>query len=69
MREKIYTLMEVSKILKSSINYVQELRKSGILKCIKIGHYKVTESSLNEFLLTYNGKDVTDPYNVKELVI
>lgn len=65
--ERVYTLQEVADLLKTGINYVQELRKSGLLKCIKIGHYKVTETTLKQFLAKYDGMDITDPRNPKEL--
>lgn len=65
--ERVYTLQEVADLLKTGINYVQQLRKSGLLKCIKLGHYKVTETTLKQFLAKYDGMDVTDPYNVTEL--
>jgi excisionase family DNA binding protein len=65
--ERVYTLQEVADLLKTGINYVQELRKSGLLKCIKIGHYKVTETTLKQFLAKYDGMDITDPHNPKEL--
>ena len=66
--EELYTIKEVSKLLKCSINRVHELRKSGVLKCLKLGNYKVTTSSLNEFLSKYDGKDVTNPHDIKELL-
>ena len=65
--EELYTIKEVSKLLKCSINRVHDLRKSGVLKCLKLGNYKVTQSSLNDFLSRYDGMDVTDPKNIKEI--
>ena len=65
--EELYTVKEVSKLLKCSINRVHDLRKSGVLKCLKLGNYKVTQSSLNDFLSRYDGMDVTDPKNIKEI--
>lgn len=65
--EELYTIKEVSKLLKCSINRVHDLRKSGVLKCLKLGNYKVTQSSLNDFLSRYDGMDVTDPNNIKEI--
>jgi hypothetical protein len=65
--EELYTIKEVSKLLKCSINRVHDLRKSGVLKCLKLGNYKVTQSSLNEFLSRYDGMDITDPNNIKEI--
>ena len=55
---KIYTIKEVSKILKCNVNRVHELRKSGLLKCLKIGSWKVTESSLDDFIRKYDGQDI-----------
>lgn len=65
--EELYTIKEVSKLLKCSINRVHDLRKSGVLKCLKLGNYKVTASSLNDFLSRYDGMDITDPNNIKEI--
>lgn len=65
--EELYTIKEVSKLLKCSINRVHDLRKSGVLKCLKLGNYKVTQSSLKDFLSRYDGMDVTDPKNIKEI--
>lgn len=55
---KIYTIKEVSKILKCNVNRVHELRKSGLLKCLKIGSWKVTEASLDDFIRKYDGQDI-----------
>lgn len=55
---KIYTIKEVSKILKCNVNRVHELRKSGLLKCLKLGSWKVTETSLDDFIRKYDGRDV-----------
>ena len=65
--QNIYTIKEVAKLLKCNVNRVYELRDAGLIKCLKLGNYKVTEKSLNEFLSKYDGMDVTDPRKVKEL--
>ena len=65
--EKLYTIKEVSKLLKCNVNRVHELRKAGLLKCLKLGSYKVTETSLNKFLESYDGMDVSNPEEVREL--
>lgn len=66
--EKIYTVKEVSQLLKVNVNKVHQFRKSGLLKCIKIGSFKVRESSLEDFLKKYDGMDISNPDNVRELV-
>ena len=63
----IYTVKEVSQILKTNIDYVYSLRKAGLLPFIKIGQYKVMHKSLIQFLEKYEGYDLTDPFNIKKL--
>ncbi|GKX65606.1 helix-turn-helix domain-containing protein [Inconstantimicrobium mannanitabidum] len=48
--ENIYTVKEVSKMLKTSIKRIYTLIESGELKAIKIGIYKITETELQRFL-------------------
>ena len=63
----LYTVKEVSEILKSNVDYVHRLRKAGLLEFIKLGCYKVRKESLEEFLAKWNGWDLTDPFNPKRL--
>ncbi len=62
----LYTMKEVSEILKTNVTYVHRLRKSGLLPVIKLGAYKVRKEALEEFLKKYEGCDLTDPEHVKE---
>ena len=50
----IYTISEVSKLLKVNRNFVYELIKSGRLKAIKIGSLKVRKKDLHEYLDNLN---------------
>ena len=63
---KIYTIKEVSKLLKCNVNRVHDLRKRGLLKCLRLGSWKVTEASLDEFLNKYDGKDIDHIEEVKK---
>ncbi len=63
----LYTVKEVAELLKTNVDYVHKLRKAGLLPFLKIGQYKVRKQSLELFLETYEGKDLTDPFNIKEL--
>lgn len=62
----LYTMKEVSEILKTNVTYVHKLRKAGLLPCIKLGTYKVRKEALEGFLARYEGCDLTDPEAVKE---
>lgn len=63
----LYTAKEVADILKTNVDYVHKLRRSGLLPFMKIGQYKVRRESLVNFLRAFDGKDISDPFNIKEL--
>lgn len=65
--EKVYTVIEVAEILGCSPVYVYKLRDSGLLQFIKIGRLKCRQSTLEAFLEKYDGYDISDPFNIKEL--
>lgn len=67
MMDELLTVKEVSQILKTNVDYVHSLRKSGLLPFIKIGCYKCRKQALMEFLEDMEGMDITNPYKVKEL--
>ena len=67
MENLVYTVSEVAEILKCNVNYVHKLRKSGLLPFLKLGQYKCRRTSLEKFLSEYEGKDLTDPENIKNL--
>lgn len=67
MGNMLYTVKEVSKLLKCNVDFVHKLRKSGELPFLKLGSYKVRKETLEEFLKNHEGMDLTDPFNIKEL--
>lgn len=67
MDEMLYTVPEVAKLLKTNVDYVYKLQRSGMLRFLKIGRLKCRKSTLQEFLKKYDGYDISDPYNVKEM--
>ncbi|MGN2336524.1 helix-turn-helix domain-containing protein [Clostridium cagae] len=67
MEEMLYTVKEASKILKTNTDYVYSLIRKGYLRCLKLGSYKIRKSTLEEFLAKYDGFDLSDLENIKEL--
>lgn len=63
----LYTVEEVAAILKVNKNKVYDLIRKGYLTALKLGRYKVTKFELIRFLKEYNGKDLSDLDNIKEL--
>lgn len=66
MRE-LLTVDEVAEHLKVNKTMVYNLNRAGLLKFMKLGRLKIREQDLEEFKEWCVGKDVTDPFNVKEL--
>ena len=65
----IYSVQEVAKLLHSSPNYIYLLIEKGYLPAIKLGSIKVTKTSLDNFLIEYNGKDLSNLNEVKSLFV
>ncbi len=63
----LYTVKETAEILKTNVDYVHKLRKAGLLPFIKLGSYKVRKEAIEEFLRKHENKDLTNPFEVKEL--
>lgn len=67
MEDILFTVAETAKLLKTNPNYVYELIKKGFLPALKLGSFKIRKASLLEFLAKYEGQDLTDLNNIKEL--
>lgn len=67
MQDVLYTVSEVAELLKTTKDYVYKLQKAGLLKFMKLGRLKVRKKTLDEFLEKYDGMDLSDPFNVKEV--
>lgn len=57
----LFTVKETAEILKCNVDYVHKLRKSGLLKFMKLGSFKVRKEELERFLREAEGYDLTDP--------
>lgn len=67
MNDILYTVKEASQLLKVNVDYVHKLRKAGLLPFLKLGSFKVRKQALDDFLAKYEGKDLTDPFNIVDL--
>lgn len=63
----LYTVQEVAALLKTNIEYVYKLQRTGLLRFLKIGRLKCRRCTLEAFLERYEGMDITDPLNITEL--
>jgi hypothetical protein len=67
MEDMLFTVAETAKILKTNIDQVNLLRRSGLIKFMKLGCYKVRKQELERFLEESQGLDVTNPDKVSKL--
>lgn len=67
MVDELLTVKQVSVIMKSNVNYVNSLIKEGLLDYLKLGSRKVRTSTLNAFFEKWEGWDLSDPKNPKQL--
>lgn len=66
-KKQVYSMYETAKILGTDVHNVYEFQKAGILHCIKIRSLKVSQKEIDRFIDWAQDKDLTDPWNVKEI--
>ena len=69
MEDVLYTVKEVSLLIKTNVGYVYNLIRKGYLPALNLGSLKVRRTSLLNFLEKYDGKDLSDVNNIKDLEI
>ena len=67
MEDVLYTVKEVSDLIKCSPGYVYELIHNGHIQALKLGRLKIRRATLIDFLEKFEGYDLTDPTEVKIL--
>ena len=63
----LYTMKEVATILHVNVGKANQLRRAGLIRCLKLGAWQVRREELIRFLKDSEGKDLTDPFNVKDI--
>lgn len=69
-KEKLlYTVKEAAQLLGVNVHVVYDLIKKGLLPGLKLGSLKIRKESLEDFTQKYEGMDMSDLDNIKELNI
>lgn len=63
--QAIYTVPKLAKLLQVNPQVIRNLIKAGVLKTMKLGQTKITCYEVERFLREADGKDFSDPFNVK----
>lgn len=69
MEDLLYTVAEVSKLLKVNVHAVYKLINKGHLRALKLGNLKIPKAELVRFINDNTGKDLSDLDNVTELAV
>lgn len=67
MEDIVYTVKEVSVLLKTNPATVYSYINAGLLPVLKLGALKVRKVALERFLEENEGKSLADPWNVTDL--
>ena len=63
----LYNVRETAAVLGVNVNMVYELIKRKLLPALKLGSLKVRKTVLIEFTEKYEGMDLSDLDNIKEI--
>ncbi len=69
MEDVLYTVQEISKLIKTNPTYVYDLIRKGYLPALKLGSYKVRRVTLLDFLAKFEGKDLTNLDEIVEIPV
>ena len=64
----IYTVREVSQLLRTNAAFIYKLIDTGLLPALKLGSIRVRMDALDEFLQKYEGCDLSDLSHIKPIV-
>ena len=63
----IYTVKEISHLLRTNPAYIYKLIDRGILPALKLGSLRVRKDALEALLVNYEGCDLSDLDHIKPL--
>ena len=66
-KKLVYTVAETSEVLGITKERVYKLIHNGILKGFKCGRMSVSVFAIQDFLKNYEGVDISNPENIKQI--
>lgn len=60
----LYTVKETAATLGVNVHLVYNFIRKGLLPAMKLGSLKIRKETLEEFVSTYEGKDLSDLDNI-----
>lgn len=68
MEDYLLSVSEAAARLKTNRNFVYKLIDKGLLRCLIIGSKKIRNTEINRFLNEFDGKDLSDLNNIKDVI-
>lgn len=69
MNDRLLSVEETAAVLDTTVDRVYALNKAGKLKFMKLGRLKCRQKTLEAFMEEYDGYDLNDLSNIKELTV
>ncbi len=69
MNDRLLSVEETAAVLNTTVDRVYALNKAGKLKFMRLGRLKCRQKTLEDFMETYDGYDLNDLSNIKELTV
>lgn len=67
MEDKLITVPEFAKMIGSNTNKAYEIVKAKLVPVLILGKVKIRQKAAEEFLIRYEGYDLTDVNNIKPI--
>lgn len=67
MEDKLMTVPEFAKVIGSNPNKAYDIVKAKLIPVLILGKVKIRQKAVEEFLIKYEGYDLTDLSNIKPI--
>lgn len=67
--DKLLSVRQASKMFGIPVNTLYDLINAGVIPVLKLRAIKIRQVSMLNFLEEYDGKDLSDPKNIKSVSI
>ena len=67
MEDKLITVPEFAKVIGSNPNKAYDIVKAKLIPVLILGKVKIRQKAVEEFLIKYEGYDLTDLSNIKPI--
>ena len=63
----VYSVKEISQLLHTNAALIYRFIELGLLPAIKLGSFRVRKQALDQFLVDYEGLDLSNPEEIRRI--